>query len=82
MSLTTFYAQSLPLGSSTTSSIGAPPSLEPAEETIDSLEAPESSREPCRGPLEMQQNLGFLGSKSVYVLAGTANSRKTIDNAR
>jgi hypothetical protein len=30
MSLTLFYAQFLPLDSSTTSSIGAPPSLEPA----------------------------------------------------
>jgi hypothetical protein len=46
MSLTTFYAQSVPLGTSTTSSIGAPPSLEPTEETIDSLEVLESGRDP------------------------------------
>jgi hypothetical protein len=41
-----FYAQSLPLDSSTTSSFGAPPSLQPTEETIDSLEVLESGRDP------------------------------------
>jgi hypothetical protein len=60
MRLTTFYAQSLPLGFGTSSSIGAPPSLEPTEETIDSLEVLESGRDPCGSALDPQQNPGFL----------------------
>jgi hypothetical protein len=63
MRLTTFYAQSLPLGSSTTSSIGTPPSLEPTEETIDSLEVLESGRDPCDSALDPQQNLGFISQE-------------------
>jgi hypothetical protein len=58
MRLTTFYAQSL--GSGTSSSFGAPPSLEPTEETIDSLEVLESGRDPCGSALDPQQNLCFL----------------------
>jgi hypothetical protein len=52
MRLTTFYAQALPLCSGTTSSVGAPPSLEPTEETIDSLEVLESGRDPCGSALD------------------------------
>jgi hypothetical protein len=63
MRLTTFYAQSLPLGSGTTSSVGAPPSLEPTEGTVDSLEVLESGGDPCGSALDPQQNLGFLSQE-------------------